>query len=121
MTQQFRRIEHALQCMRHAMRAHVADHELAFEAEFAGKGCVARARRIAIEVDAVDDDMNLLAVDAARDQVFAEGFGDRNDRAGTSIHEEFEALQQTDERAVSHGADRNDRCRPEVTKFEDPG
>src|SRR5690606_38937006 len=63
LSQHLRRIEHPFERMRHAVRTHVAQHELALEAELPDKGLVARAGRIAIEIHAVDDNMDLVRID----------------------------------------------------------
>ncbi|EEF93784.1 hypothetical protein CATMIT_01582, partial [Catenibacterium mitsuokai DSM 15897] len=118
LAQALRRFDHVLQAMGHAVRAEVADHELAVQVVLPGHRCIARRRPVALQVHAVEHDMDLVCVHAALDQLLAEGLGDRNDGVGAAVQEHFELFEHPDRRAALHRADRGDRGRPQVAQFE---
>ena len=113
-------VQHAVEPVRHAVRAHVADHELASEAQTFAQGGVARCGHEAIQIDAILDDFDFLRRHAPLAQARAKGIGDHHDTVGSAIEVLLDQGQAAHD-GMSRGqcAYGHDRLGPQIAHLED--
>ena len=105
-------IDHVFKPVRHAMRADIADGKAVLEVPLAGQRGIAFARRIARQIDSIDNDRDFFRGDTPSHQISLEGVGQRDNAGGAAIQKQFQRLNQPQGWSRSHGADRRNRGRP---------
>ena len=94
-----------------SMSIYRKEHQQIFAAFF--------GRAVFEDVDPIDDDFDLVGIDAAAQQVGLEGIRERNDGDRLAVEVKLQLFHQTQTEARSHGADGDDGSGPEVTELKD--